>query len=512
MDVALLRCANLYNAALQEWRDAYSYHVGYDLAKDAATNKPLLSRDGTRYLYNERREKREEPSNVTLYSQYRELTAIRKDDEYWGSQDVSIGRGVLQRLERAKNAFYRRVKVGEKPGYPRFKAGRRWHTIDMANVRPNMVKGGKVKIKGLPPIAIRGAELPPSTNLKALRITRAGRRVTVSLTYAVEREPLPHNPACVGIDMGISDRMVLSSGQQMMAGGDESASEPYPAADLESAEIPTSGSPILPIADLGVAPDVVESPATARSAPAGSSVAPDVVESPYLCALAGVLRPVAPDVVESPSLAQHSADVPAVAPDGGNPQESPNKVNRRRGNRADITRKQQRLSRCKKGSHRWKQRVAILANAQARAKVSNRNECHRITTDIIQRFGHIGIEALQIRNMTRNAHGTIEEPGINVAAKSGLNREILTQTWGLIHQQLTYKAEWAGRRLVEVDPRHTSQTCAVCGVVDRNSRDRKLFHCTACGHRDDADHNAAVNILRKSLAGGNSPPLSREAA
>ena len=247
----------------------------------------------------------------------------------------------------------------------------------------------------------------------------------------------------MGIDLGVTDRMVLSTGQIMMAGGD------IPAAGLDPAEIPISGQPILPMDSQGVAPDVAE---------------------------------------------------------------SPDKVRRRRTNRLDITKKQQRLARCQKGSRRRRERAAILANAHSRARISNRNQCHRITIDIIQRFGHIGIEALQIRNMTRSAKGTLEEPGTNVTTKSGLNREILTQTWGMIRQQLAYKAEWAGRRLVEVDPRNTSRTCAACGVIDGASRHYKAFHCVACGHTDDADHNAAVNILRMSLAGGNTPQLAGEPA
>ena len=85
------------------------------------------------------------------------------------------------------------------------------------------------------------------------------------------------------------------------------------------------------------------------------------------------------------------------------------------------------------------------------------------------------MEDLQIRNMTASAGGRTEDPGANVAAKSGLNREILKQTWGIIRQQLAYKAEWAGRELVEIDPRNTSRACSACGVVEHRSRRGKRF-------------------------------------
>ena len=446
LDGVLARCARLYNAALQEWRDSYSVHAGYVHALDPMTGKRKLRKDGSDYLYNELRVKRKDDNPPTYYDQLKEFTLVRADDESWSSLDVNVGRGVLQRLERAKNAFFRRVKAGEKAGYPRFKSGRRWKTIEMAMVRPGMVRNGEVRIKGLPVIRIPSKrELPPSVDLKTLRVTRAGRRVTVSLGYEVDREPLPYNPACIGIDKGIIDRLALSSGQSMTADGDGSALEPYPAAGLEPAEIPTSGQPLLSIEGQGVPRDAAD----------------------YT-----VRRRVHQD-------------------------------------RLDIVKKQQRLSRCRKGSRRWKQRAAVLANAQARRRVRNRNECHRATTEIVRQYGHIAVESLQVKNMTRSAAGTLETPGRNVSAKSGLNREILEQTWGLIHQQLRYKAEWAGRRFVEVDPRHTSQTCNSCGTVNSASRQAKMFLCIACSFSLDADLNAARNILRKSLAGGESLLLAQ---
>lgn len=418
LDAVMGQCARLYNAALEEWQTAW----------------------------------RRGKHSVGLYDQIKQFTGVRQDDPFWAAQDVGIGRGVLQRLERAKNAFYRRVKAGQTPGYPRFKSGRRWKTIDLAEVRPSMVKGKFVRIKGLPPIEIKGGGLPDSTALKSLRITRAGRRVTVSLAYAVEREPLPATSAAVGIDMGITDRMVLSSGEMILAGVD------IPAAVLETAEIPAQG----------VSPGVGESswrrPKSSVSPGAGSPLDP----------LAG---------------------------------QGDRRVSRAASIDVDIQRKQRRLSRTRKGSCRFRERARILANAHSRARVSRRNAAHRITTDIVRRYGLLGVEKLQIANMTRSAKGTAEAPGRNVAAKSGLNREILAQGWGLLRQQLAYKAAWAGRQFVEVDPKYTSQTCNVCGSVNAESRQGKEFRCVVCGHQADADVNAARNILSKAvkLARGNEP-------
>ncbi len=97
-----------------------------------------------------------------------------------------------------------------------------------------------------------------------------------------------------------------------------------------------------------------------------------------------------------------------------------------------------------------------------------------------------------------SSRGTIEEPGTNVAAKSGLNKSIAEQTWGMIRQQLSYKAEWAGRIYAEVNPRNTSRTCSQCGLLGTAQEEYRMFRCPACKQEMDRDVNAAINILKRS--------------
>ena len=362
--------ARLYNAALEEWRWAYRAGV-----------------------------------SVSLYSQYRELTAIRAEDTFWSSVSIQVARGVLRRADRARKAFYRRVKAGETPGYPRFKPGRRWHTVELANVTTGMVKDRgnyyAIRVRGLPEIRLRKALTLPEDTPKALTITLRGRRLFVNLTYEVELAALPASDAAVGIDMGVSDRLALSNGET---------------------------------------------------------------------------------------------------------------VRRRNKPNAKLRRAQRRLSGCKKGGHRWRKRRAILANQQHRERIRNRNECHRITTELVRRFGLLAVENLGIRNMTASATGTVENPGTNVRQKAGLNRSIIEQTWGLLRSQLAYKAEWAGREMVVVDPKLTSQKCSDCGVVSAEHRQRKRYNCAECGMMEDADVNAAKNILHSALAGRRTPGYRLPAA
>ncbi|MCY4592259.1 MAG: transposase, partial [Alphaproteobacteria bacterium] len=77
-----------------------------------------------------------------------------------------------------------------------------------------------------------------------------------------------------------------------------------------------------------------------------------------------------------------------------------------------------------------------------------------------------------------------------------LNREIPATGRGNLRRMPEYKA----LRVIAVDPRHTSRTCAACGHVDARSRRARAFECVACGLADHADLNAVRNIGRRGPA------------
>jgi putative transposase len=105
-------------------------------------------------------------------------------------------------------------------------------------------------------------------------------------------------------------------------------------------------------------------------------------------------------------------------------------------------------------------------------------------------------EDLAVANMVRSARGTVEVPGSMVAQKAGLNREILAASWGALIRMVAYKAEVAGRELILVNPRHTSQRCSSCGHTEAANRpSQATFACRACGLELHADCNAARNVL-----------------
>ena len=161
-----------------------------------------------------------------------------------------------------------------------------------------------------------------------------------------------------------------------------------------------------------------------------------------------------------------------------------------------LAREQKKLSKKKKGSkNRLKQKHKIQ-RLHKRIADSRLDYLHKSTTWIAKSHGKVVLEDLKIANMTKSAKGNLENPGKNVSAKSGLNKSILDQGWYEFKRQLEYKLNWLGGELVLVDPRYTSQKCHACGHVDKeNRKNQAKFLCTSCGHEDNADNNAALNIL-----------------
>jgi putative transposase len=166
-----------------------------------------------------------------------------------------------------------------------------------------------------------------------------------------------------------------------------------------------------------------------------------------------------------------------------------------------IVRARRVLGRRKRGSKRYSAQRAKLSRITARAARIRSDWTHRASSLIAARFGVVAIEALHVTSMTASAKGTVAEPGRKVRQKSGLNRAILEQCWGQFAQRLDYKLTDRGGMLIAVPAAYTSQTCAGCGVVDARSRkSQAVFACVHCGHEDNADVNAAKEILRRSTA------------
>jgi transposase len=162
------------------------------------------------------------------------------------------------------------------------------------------------------------------------------------------------------------------------------------------------------------------------------------------------------------------------------------------GEQARLRRLQRKLAAARRGSRRRRKVKAQTARLKAREADRRKDWVEKTSTDLARRFDVIRVEDLDIRGMTRSARGTADAPGVNVAAKAGLNREIRRSGWGLLVRRLEDKAPG---RVDRVNPAFTSQRCSACGRVDRNNRESQaLFRCTACNFTLNADVNAARNI------------------
>ena len=161
---------------------------------------------------------------------------------------------------------------------------------------------------------------------------------------------------------------------------------------------------------------------------------------------------------------------------------------------------QRRLARQQPGSVRRQRTKDAIAKIHARNADRRKDWVEKLSTKLVSDNAVIVFEDLRVANMVRSASGTIERPGINVAAKRGLNAAIAASCWGMLERRTRDKAEATGRAFVVVPAAHTSQSCSRCGHTDRRNRVGKDFLCSACAHEDDADINAANNILVAGLA------------
>ena len=159
-------------------------------------------------------------------------------------------------------------------------------------------------------------------------------------------------------------------------------------------------------------------------------------------------------------------------------------------------RMQRRLAGMVKYSQNWKKQQRRIAQLDIRIANCRHDFLHKLSTETSKNHAVIVLEDLQVKNMSKSAKGTVDEPGRNVAQKSGLNKAILDQGWGMFRQMLEYKQAWRGGAVIAVNPRYTSQTCPECGHISKLNRPQQaLFSCVACGYTYHADIVAARNIL-----------------
>ncbi|WP_413500623.1 RNA-guided endonuclease InsQ/TnpB family protein [Psychrobacter maritimus] len=165
-------------------------------------------------------------------------------------------------------------------------------------------------------------------------------------------------------------------------------------------------------------------------------------------------------------------------------------------NQVKLAKLQRGLAKKVKFSANWKKQNRKIQKLHHHIANIRHDYLHKITTTISKNHAMIACEDLKVANMSKSASGTKEKKGRHVKAKSGLNKSILDQGWGMMVNMLEYKQHWRGGLLVKINPRYTSQTCFECKhIAKENRRTQANFECVKCTYIANADVNAARNIL-----------------
>lgn len=185
--------------------------------------------DDHRCLYNgalqERREAWRHVSKTTVgYGrQSAQLKEVRRfDPEGQGRWSFSSQQATLRRLDRAFAGFFRRVKAGDRPGYPRFRGPGGFDTVEFPrdgdgcrwNATPHHPQT-RVRFKGIGYVKVK-QHWPITGRVKTVAVKREGRRWFALLAVEPPRpEPLAKTGSVIGIDMGVTHFLTDSSGRHV---------------------------------------------------------------------------------------------------------------------------------------------------------------------------------------------------------------------------------------------------------------------------------------------------------
>jgi len=150
-----------------------------------------------------------------------------------------------------------------------------------------------------------------------------------------------------------------------------------------------------------------------------------------------------------------------------------------------LAKSQRKVSRRIKGSKRRKKAIIILSKQHEKIVNQRKDFAHKLSRELVNNYDLIAHEKLQIKNMVKNRY---------------LVKSINDASWNLFLTILSYKAEEAGKEIVKVDARDTSQICNQCGKKRKIKLElnQKIFFCSYCNYKDNRDTNAALNILKRA--------------
>lgn len=174
-------CRRWYNACLEERRDAYQLRG----------------------------------ESINVYSQLAKVKELKRSNPYAADVHSHVLQTVVQDLNKAFDAFFRRAKAGETPGYPRFKSRDRFDSFGFKEYGNGFkIDGRKLRLSGIGRISVRWHRKIDG-KIKTVRITRNAGKWYACFFCEVEGQPLATTGKEVGIDVGINSLITTSDGEKV---------------------------------------------------------------------------------------------------------------------------------------------------------------------------------------------------------------------------------------------------------------------------------------------------------
>lgn len=344
--------------------------------------------DLCRFLYNSALEQRifayeKRGISVTYNKQQNELPQLKKELPEFKQIHSQVLQDVLKRLDKAYESFFKRVKRGEKAGFPRFQGKNRYDSFTYTQSGFSIIGEKKqyLRLSKIGAVRVK-CHRQPEGKIKTCCIKRKNGKYYVSLSCEVNvlsKQPTFDMKKAVGIDLGISHLAITSD----------------------------------------------------------------------------------KDFHENHKFLQKSE--------------------------RQLKKLQRTVSRRKKGSQRRKKAVRLLAKKHEQIANQRKDNAHNVSRKLVEKYDFIAFEDLNIQGMVKNER---------------FAKGIADSAWRQLIQFTTYKAEYAGKRVVFVNPYNTTQMCSSCGTIVKKTVEVRIHRCP-CGYVEDRDVNAAKNILHLALQAEN---------
>jgi putative transposase len=322
----------------------------------------------------------------TYVDQCKALTEWRRSDPEARSVPLCLQRWTLKQLDQAYRGFFRRLRTGDKPGFPRFRGKGRFDSFGFREFSGIRLANGRLRFAGMPG-ALRvhfHRPLPEAAPIRSCVFRRDAKGWKVGFAVHVPTASPRAGTRTVGVDLGITTFAALSDG--------------------------------------GFIPSLKAARRAERRL--------------------------------------------------------------RQANRALA-----RTARGSRGRRKARAAVARCHGATARARL---DYLHQAGARLVREYDVIVVEKLNVNGLARSA----------------LAKDVHDASWTRFISMLRYKAEYAGARVVEVDPYDTSQDCSGCGMKVPKELGDRVHACAHCGLRIDRDLNAARNILHRAGVGPGLPNVA----